>query len=121
MRWANAILKGASAFFAAELDRLQKQMIEFIDQHRAVFGVEPICAQLQIAPATYYGSQVEAAVGPVAAGCAAGRGDRAGAPGQLRRVRVRASLLVSVAVRSPAGWLRAGLGVQVVAGVVTLS
>ena len=39
-------------------------MIEFIDQHRAVFGVEPICAQLQIAPATYYGSQVEAAVGP---------------------------------------------------------
>ena len=25
LRWANAILKGASAFFAAELDRLQNR------------------------------------------------------------------------------------------------
>ncbi len=29
-------------------------MIEFIDGHRKGFGVEPICAQLPIAPATYY-------------------------------------------------------------------
>jgi len=29
-------------------------MIRYIDEHRAVFGVEPICDQLPIAPATYY-------------------------------------------------------------------
>jgi putative transposase len=29
-------------------------MAEFIDQHRAEHGVEPICAQLPIAPSTYY-------------------------------------------------------------------
>ena len=29
-------------------------MVEFIDAHRGEFGVEPICAQLPIAPSTYY-------------------------------------------------------------------
>lgn len=29
-------------------------MVQFIDQHRAAYGVEPICAQLPIAPSTYY-------------------------------------------------------------------
>ena len=29
-------------------------MIAFIDAHRAVYGVEPICRMLQIAPSTYY-------------------------------------------------------------------
>jgi putative transposase len=29
-------------------------MMAFIDQHRAEYGVEPICAQLPIAPSTYY-------------------------------------------------------------------
>ena len=29
-------------------------MIAFIDEHRSVFGVEPICRLLQIAPSTYY-------------------------------------------------------------------
>jgi hypothetical protein len=29
-------------------------MISFIDQHRSEYGVEAICAQLPIAPATYY-------------------------------------------------------------------
>jgi transposase InsO family protein len=29
-------------------------MVAFIDQHRATYGVEPICAQLPIAPSTYY-------------------------------------------------------------------
>jgi putative transposase len=29
-------------------------MCSFIDEHRAVYGVEPICAQLPIAPAVYY-------------------------------------------------------------------
>jgi putative transposase len=32
-------------------------MIEFIDQHRKQFGVEPICAELPIAPATYYAAK----------------------------------------------------------------
>jgi putative transposase len=29
-------------------------MVSFIDQHRAEYGVEPICAQLPLAPSTYY-------------------------------------------------------------------
>ena len=29
-------------------------MVSFVDEHRDVFGVEPICAQLPIATATYY-------------------------------------------------------------------
>ena len=29
-------------------------MVRFIDEHRGVYGVEPICAQLPIAPSTYY-------------------------------------------------------------------
>ena len=29
-------------------------MVAFIEEHRAVYGVEPICAVLPIAPATYY-------------------------------------------------------------------
>jgi len=29
-------------------------MISFIDEHRGMFGVEPICRLLPIAPSTYY-------------------------------------------------------------------
>ena len=29
-------------------------MTAFIDEHRGVYGVEPICRLLQIAPSTYY-------------------------------------------------------------------
>ena len=29
-------------------------MVGFIDAHRAEYGVEPICAELQIAPSSYY-------------------------------------------------------------------
>ena len=29
-------------------------MVDYIDQHRGIHGVEPICRQLPIAPATYY-------------------------------------------------------------------
>ena len=29
-------------------------MVAFIDQHRDTYGVEPICAQLPIAPSTYF-------------------------------------------------------------------
>lgn len=36
-------------------------MVEFIDAHRADYGVEPICAVLPIAPATYYWHKARAA------------------------------------------------------------
>jgi hypothetical protein len=29
-------------------------MVAFIDQHRATYGVAPICAVLPIAPSTYF-------------------------------------------------------------------
>ena len=29
-------------------------MVSFIDDHRERYGVEPICAELPIAPSTYY-------------------------------------------------------------------
>ena len=32
-------------------------MVSLIDAHREEFGVEPICAQLPIAPSTYYGAK----------------------------------------------------------------
>ncbi len=32
-------------------------MVKFIDEHRDEYGVEPICAQLPIAPSTYYASK----------------------------------------------------------------
>jgi len=36
-------------------------MVVFIDAHRAEFGVEPICAELPIAPSTYYGHKAREA------------------------------------------------------------
>ena len=32
-------------------------MVDYIDQHRDLFGVEPICAVLQVAPSTYYAAK----------------------------------------------------------------
>ena len=57
LRRANEILKSASAFFAAELDRRPTQMIAYIDANRDRFGVEPICQVLPIAPSTYYAAK----------------------------------------------------------------
>ena len=55
LRQANEILRKASAYFAqAELDCRYKPMIVFIDDHREVHGVEPICKALPIAPSTYH-------------------------------------------------------------------
>ena len=34
-----------------------KVLVGFIDEHRAEFGVEPICEQLQLAPSSYYAAQ----------------------------------------------------------------
>lgn len=36
-------------------------MVRFIDDHRAAYGVEPICRQLQIAPSTYYDAKAQQA------------------------------------------------------------
>ena len=36
-------------------------MVAFIDEHRAAYGVEPICAVLPIAPSTYYAAKARAA------------------------------------------------------------
>ena len=63
LRRANAILRTASAFFAAELDRPLTLMVAYIDAHRGRFGVEPICRVLRqegygIAPSTYYATRL---------------------------------------------------------------
>ncbi|WP_425309671.1 IS3 family transposase [Ammonicoccus fulvus] len=69
LRRANEILKTSAAFFAAGGARPQDQvavpvgvLVDYIDQHRDRFGVEPICAVLkdagvQIAPSTYYAAR----------------------------------------------------------------
>ncbi|WP_429060442.1 IS3 family transposase [Azospirillum doebereinerae] len=54
LRQANEILRKASAYFAPGGARPPvSEMIAFIDAHRAVHGVEPICKVLPIAPSTY--------------------------------------------------------------------
>ena len=43
-------------------------MVSFIDAHREVYGVEPICQELPIAPSTYYESKArEGGRAPVSA------------------------------------------------------
>ncbi|RZF58273.1 IS3 family transposase [Sphingomonas populi] len=55
LRQANEILRKASAYFCAGGARPPVQaMIAFIDDQRAVHGVEPICNVLPIAPSTYH-------------------------------------------------------------------
>ena len=36
-------------------------MVRFVDEHRDDYGVEPICAQVPIAPSTYYEHKVRQA------------------------------------------------------------
>ncbi|WP_412475370.1 IS3 family transposase [Gordonia sp. LUNF6] len=69
LRRANEILKTSAAFFAGSGARPQDQvevptavLVDYIDQHRDRFGVEPICAVVkdagvQIAPSTYYAAK----------------------------------------------------------------
>jgi putative transposase len=33
-------------------------MTKYIDEHRSVFGVEPICQALAVAPSTYYAARI---------------------------------------------------------------
>ncbi|HSM40195.1 MAG TPA: IS3 family transposase, partial [Afifellaceae bacterium] len=55
LRQANEILRKASAYFCGGGARPPvKDMIAFIDDHREVHGVEPICRVLPIAPSTYH-------------------------------------------------------------------
>lgn len=73
LRRANEILRKASAYFAqADARPPTEQMIRFVDEHCTEYGVEPICAQLPIAPSTYYEHSAEsgnqAGVRPVPAG-----------------------------------------------------
>ncbi|QQP87902.1 IS3 family transposase (plasmid) [Skermanella sp. TT6] len=54
LRQANEILRKASAYFGPGGARPPvPEMIAFIDEQRAVHGVEPICKVLPIAPSTY--------------------------------------------------------------------
>ena len=78
LRRANAILKTASAFFAAELDRPSATLIAYIDQHKDEFGVEPICRALteagaKIAPSTYYAARTRPPSARAVRDAAAGR------------------------------------------------
>ncbi|AXB78995.1 IS3 family transposase [Novosphingobium sp. P6W] len=55
LRQANEILRKASAYFCPCGARPPVQtMIDFIDEHRDAYGVEPICRVLPIAPSTYH-------------------------------------------------------------------
>ncbi|HWU76959.1 MAG TPA: IS3 family transposase [Rhodanobacter sp.] len=55
LRQANEILRKASAYFGPGGARPPVQaMTAFIDEQREVYGVEPICKVLPIAPSTYY-------------------------------------------------------------------
>jgi hypothetical protein len=50
LRRSNEILKAALAFFARETRSATAEVVKFIDSHKKSFGVEPICAELPVAP-----------------------------------------------------------------------
>ncbi|MBT6501608.1 MAG: IS3 family transposase [Deltaproteobacteria bacterium] len=55
LKQANEILRKAAAFFGPGGARPPtKEMIAFVDDQRATYGVESICRQLPIAPSTFY-------------------------------------------------------------------
>ncbi|MEV6297127.1 IS3 family transposase [Streptomyces sp. NPDC051896] len=59
LRRANEILKAASGFLRGRARPAVEALVAFVDAHRQVFGVEPICAVLtshglKIATSTYY-------------------------------------------------------------------
>src|SRR5690349_15883258 len=66
-------------------------MIAFIDDHRAAYGVEPICRILPIAPSTYHGHAARRGIpanpGPRAAGRRVAPGDPPRLGGELPGVR----------------------------------
>ncbi|WP_299451360.1 IS3 family transposase [uncultured Pigmentiphaga sp.] len=55
LRRANEILKSASGFFRPGGARPRTEEVNaYIDQHRDLYGVEPICKVLQVAPSAYW-------------------------------------------------------------------
>ncbi|KAA1284790.1 IS3 family transposase [Alcaligenes faecalis] len=55
LRRANEILKSASGFFRPGGARPRTEEVNaYIDRHRGVYGVEPICKVLQVAPSAYW-------------------------------------------------------------------
>lgn len=54
LRQANGILRKASAHFARRSSTAGSAMTAFVDEHRAAYGVEPICKVPPIAPSTHY-------------------------------------------------------------------
>jgi len=57
LKRANEILRRASVFFAAELDRPQRRPWRSSTRTRPELGVGPICAALEVAPSTYYAAK----------------------------------------------------------------
>ncbi|WP_344867122.1 IS3 family transposase [Planomonospora alba] len=57
LRRAGEILKAAALFFRQGTRPSTAQVVAFIDAHRHRFGVEPICAVLEVAPSTYYAAK----------------------------------------------------------------
>ncbi|MFF5393193.1 IS3 family transposase [Streptomyces sp. NPDC013012] len=62
LRRANEILKAASGFLRGRARPAVEALVAFIDEHRHVFGVEPICRVLtihglKIATSTYYAAR----------------------------------------------------------------
>ena len=54
LKRANEILQGVRVFRPGGARPPTQVMVEFIDEHRDEYGVEPICQVLPIAPSTYY-------------------------------------------------------------------
>ena len=54
LKRANEILKAASAYFAREARPSPSEMTAFIDEHRGLLGVEPICRVMELNPSTYW-------------------------------------------------------------------
>ncbi|WP_152520895.1 hypothetical protein [Nocardiopsis halophila] len=50
LRRADTILKSASAFFVAQLDRPTDRVVASIDVHKQEFGLEPIPRVLRVGP-----------------------------------------------------------------------
>ncbi|MEW1900188.1 IS3 family transposase [Streptomyces albidoflavus] len=65
LRRANEILRAASGFLRGRARPAVEALVAFIDEHRQVFGVEPICRiltshGLKIATSTYYAARTRA-------------------------------------------------------------
>ncbi|HXR29618.1 MAG TPA: IS3 family transposase [Solirubrobacterales bacterium] len=54
LRRANEILKSASGFFRGRARPTPTEVSSFIEEHRERFGVEPICATLEVSASAYY-------------------------------------------------------------------